>query len=141
MKLFSTRHSHAELFVHVVWATKERVSVLDERLRTLVWKQSASTALAFGATLISFGGVPDHIHALLRYRPDLCVSKLVRALKASATRLIRRDVEGLSDFAWQAGYGAFSVSLSDAERVKSYIACQQQHHLSGDLWPDVEPEE
>ena len=141
MKLFTTRHSHAELYVHVVWATKDRVGVLNRNLRTGLWDQAVSTSRKFGATVLAFGGTSDHVHALLRYRPDLSVADLVRKLKSALTRVIRRDVPAFPDSSWQTGYGAFSVGSSEIDRVVTYIANQEQHHATGDIWPELDFED
>ncbi len=140
MKLFATKHSHAELYVHVVWATKGRVGVLGRALLFRLSEQAIGTSRKLGAAVLAFGGVSDHIHVLLRYRPDLSVSVLVRGLKAALTRTIRRDESSLPDFSWQTGYGAFSVSSSDLDRVVAYISKQEQHHAVGTIWSDVEIE-
>ena len=133
MKLFATKHSHAELYVHAVWATKDRLPILTPALVDAASAQSASTAHKFGAAMIAFGGVSDHVHVLLRYRPDLSVSELVRRLKSALTTTFRRDVPTLPDFAWQTGYGAFSVSPSGVDEVVDYIANQARHHANGNV--------
>lgn len=141
MKLYATRHSHAELYLHAVWTTKNRVVVLDRSLLSRLSRQAADTSKMFGAVVLAFGGVADHVHILLRYRPDLSVAALVRGIKASLTRTVRRDVATLPDFAWQAGYGAFSVGASELDRAASYVSNQAHHHAVGTLWPEVEIEE
>ena len=75
-------------------------------------------------------GVADHIHILVLHPPSVCVSDMVRTVKANSSHWIRersRDRE----FAWQAGYGAFSVSRSNAATVIRYIADQEAHHRHG----------
>lgn len=138
MRLFATRHSRAVLYSHVVWTTKSRVPVLDREVRLRLFRQAVSTANAFGAVVLAFGGTSDHLHVLLRYRPDMSVASLVRGLKAALTRMIRRDEPELHDFSWQAGYGAFCVAASDVDRVGAYILNQERHHALGTIWPDVE---
>ncbi len=138
MKLFATKHSHAVLYLHAVWATKDRAAVLDRSLLFELAKQTVDTARTFGAAVLAFGGAPDHVHVLLRYRPGLRASGLVRGLKAALTRTVRRDVPGLADFSWQSGYGAFSVGASELDRVVAYISDQERHHTAGTVWPDVE---
>jgi REP element-mobilizing transposase RayT len=138
MKLFSTKHSRAELYVHATWATLSRARVLDRSLLGRLASQARSTALKLGAATLAFDGTDDHVHTLLRHRPDLTVSNLVRSLKAAMTRSIRRDVPHLPDFEWQTGYGAFSVSPKEIERVIAYISNQRRHHADGTTWPGVE---
>jgi REP element-mobilizing transposase RayT len=139
MKLVATKHSHAELFVHLNWTTKERATVLDRALNAMLSEQVRSTAQKYAAIVLAFGGVSDHVHAVVRYRPDLTVSKLVQSLKAATSHLIRRDMDHLPDFSWQAGYAAFSVSPGDIDRVVAYINDQESHHANNTVWPEVEP--
>lgn len=139
MKLFATKHSHAELYVHVVWTTKERVVVLDRALIARLSEQIRSTAQKYAAVVLACSGVSEHVHVIARYRPDLTVSKLVQSLKAATSRVIHRDLDHLPDFSWQTGYGAFSVSAGDVDRVVAYINDQEAHHANNTIWPEVEP--
>ncbi|MCK9462147.1 MAG: IS200/IS605 family transposase [Proteobacteria bacterium] len=141
VKLFATRHSHAVLYVHVVWATKNRAAVLDSALLFRLSRQAADTAHALGSAVLALGGAPDHVHLLVRYRPDLSVAELVRGLKAALTLTIRREVSSFPDFSWQTGYGAFSVSSSELDRTVAYISNQERHHAAGTIWPDLELED
>jgi len=141
MKLFTTRHSHAELYVHVVWTTKDRAAVLDRAIVLELSRQAGETARALGAVVLAFGGTADHVHILLRHRPDLSVASLVRGLKAALTRTIRRDVPGFPDFSWQTGYGAFSVGVCEVDRVRAYVSNQEHHHDQGTIWPDWDIED
>jgi len=139
MNWVATRHSHAELFVHLVWTTKEWAAILTRPLLASMSEQIRSTAQKYAAIVTAFGGVSDHVHVAVRYRPDLTVSKLVQSLKAAASRMVRRDFEYLPDFAWQAGYGATSVSPEIVDRVNEYIANQESHHADNTIWPEFEP--
>jgi putative transposase len=141
VKLFATRHSHAVLYVHAVWATKKRVAVLDSALLFRLSQQATITAHALGAALLAFGGASDHVHLLVRYRPDLSAAVLLRGLKAGMTLAIRREVSSLPDFSWQTGYGAFSVGSSELDRTVAYISNQERHHTAGTIWPDLEFED
>jgi len=72
--------------------------------------------------------VEDHVHALCRLARTMPVSKLLEEVKKSSSRWIKTIDEWYRGFAWQAGYGAFSVSESQAAPVKRYIARQAEHH-------------
>lgn len=138
MKLVATRHSHVELYVHLVWSTKERATVLNRPLLAKISEQIRSTAQKYAAIVTAFGGVSDHVHVVARYRPDLTVSKLVQSLKAASSRLVRRDFDYLPDFAWQTGYSAISVSPDVVDRVNAYVRNQESHHADNTLWPEFE---
>jgi REP element-mobilizing transposase RayT len=81
-----------------------------------------------GCDLIALGGMPDHVHLLLRLKADLKLADLVRAVKAVSSKWIHERPQSIPEFAWQAGYAAFSVSQSKEAAVKSYILNQEAHH-------------
>ncbi len=78
--------------------------------------------------LYDIGGVEDHVHLYLRWRPDGKVSDLMRTVKARSSKWVHDTFAELGAFAWQEGYGVFSVSKSQEKTVKKYIARQAAHH-------------
>lgn len=74
------------------------------------------------------GGTCDHVHLLIRWRPDGSVSDLVRDMKSASSGWVHQNFDGLSAFHWQDGFGAFTVSHSQGEKVKAYIRGQENHH-------------
>ncbi len=70
----------------------------------------------------------DHVHVLAKLRPDKAVSDVLRDLKANSSGWMKDVFPELKDFSWQNGYGAFTVSTSQIEKVKEYIANQEEHH-------------
>jgi hypothetical protein len=72
--------------------------------------------------------VEDHVHILCRLSKTLCIAELVRESKRESSRWIKSEARTLGRFAWQSGYGAFSVSPSHVEPLKEYIADQERHH-------------
>ena len=81
-----------------------------------------------GGILLSINGVEDHVHILAKLRPDKAVSDVLRDLKANSSGWMHDVFPDGPDFSWQSGYGAFTVSESQVERVSNYIARQKQHH-------------
>ena len=136
VRLFATRHSHAELFVHAVWTTKNRLALLGEDDLARIGTTTQKTARKMGAVVHAAGGTEDHVHVLARYRPDLAVSTLVRSMKASTSYILRLEA---GEFSWQEGYAAFSVSMKDVSRVEAYILGQEEHHATKNTWDDCEP--
>jgi REP element-mobilizing transposase RayT len=76
-------------------------------------------------TALIVGGVADHVHMLVRARPMHAAAEIARVVKTNSSRWIR---ERIPDFAWQTGYGVFSVSGSNVDAVTTYIASQEEHH-------------
>lgn len=121
-------HTHASLLVHVVFSTKGREAVIAPEIRERLFAYVGGVARNEGAALVSAGGVADHLHLLLSASPAKSVSGLVRDIKANSSRWIRETFPESQGFAWQAGYGAFSVSESNADAVRAYIERQEEHH-------------
>jgi putative transposase len=83
--------------------------------------------------LYDIGGIEDYLHLYLRWRPDGAVSDFMRTVKGRSSKWIRDTFPKLGAFAWQEGYGVFSVRKSQEEAVKSYIAGQAEHHQREDF--------
>ena len=75
--------------------------------------------------MISIGGMEDHAHMLVTLPADLDLAKAINTIKVNSSRWMKGTVPS---FAWQRGYGAFSVSASNIDEVKRYIENQEQHH-------------
>ena len=74
------------------------------------------------------GGTRNHIHLLLRLKPKHFIPDLIKRIKGSSSKWINTRFDTNERFAWQVGYGIFSVSVSQLSKVKSYIANQKEHH-------------
>jgi REP element-mobilizing transposase RayT len=74
------------------------------------------------------GGVSDHVHALVLSKPTILVSRMLQLLKGGSSLWIHETFPQLKAFAWQDGYGAFTMSKSDIPRVIAYIQNQKEHH-------------
>src|SRR5262249_55974553 len=81
-----------------------------------------------GCLLLAMGGMPDHVHLLVSLGRTVTVANLLRETKGGSSEWVHKNIPGMTEFAWQAGYGVFSVSYSQVQRVKTYIANQAQHH-------------
>ncbi len=80
-----------------------------------------------GGTLLEIGGVADHVHLLVRFKAAVSVATMVRRIKTSSSKWMSQR-PGAARFAWQTGYGAFSVSESQVGQVRQYIQNQAEHH-------------
>lgn len=78
--------------------------------------------------ILEVGGASDHVHLLVKIPATLSVAKAVQLLKANSSKWLRETFPEMKDFAWQEGYGAFSISLSNVEPVRRYIQGQEEHH-------------
>jgi len=120
-------HTFHQLRYHVVFSTKDRAPLIkqdwEQRLHAYIGKILDSE----GAGLLAAGGIEDHVHLLVWTRPIQAPADLVRAMKANSSRWVRETV-GEPAFAWQTGYGIFTVSHSVAPSVVEYMRNQREHH-------------
>jgi putative transposase len=121
-------HSFTNLLFHVVFSTKHREPSLDPEIRSRLFEYFAGLTRPDGDDLLSVNGTADHVHLLLRMRQDHRLADVIRNLKARSSQWIRRSFPERRAFTWQAGYAAFTVSQSQVNRVRQYIARQEQHH-------------
>jgi putative transposase len=118
-------HSYVSSIFHVVFSTKQRRQLIPTGIQTRLWNYLAGIARNHDIQMLAVGGTENHVHMLLAIPPDTALADAVRTLKANSSRLMR---ETSKSFSWQEGYGAFSVSPSQLDRVKRYIANQPAHH-------------
>jgi REP element-mobilizing transposase RayT len=110
-------------FVHCVFATKGRAQLI--RNPQPLWAYMRGIARNCKFDVLAVGGTENHIHVLLSLPPGRNLVDIIRDLKANSSRFMKTEVPG---FAWQDGYSALSVSPSQIEVVKIYIAQQAKHH-------------
>jgi putative transposase len=121
--------SLVQIYVHLVFFTKDRRPFLrDKSFRERLHAYLAGTCENQASPSIRVGGVEDHVHVLCRLSKTLDVAALVRELKRDSSKWIKDEMPRLTDFHWQNGYGAFSVSPGHVDPLKHYIANQEEHH-------------
>ena len=125
--------SFSQILLHIVFSTKRRESWITHDLAERLYGYIGGIIRAEGGSLYAIGGIKDHVHLYLRWKPDGRVSNLMRVTKSRSSKWVHDTFPDLSMFAWQEGYAVFSVSKSQAEAVKRYIAGQQEHHRKEDF--------
>jgi putative transposase len=132
------REPYHQLYVHLIWATWDRLPLLTPERRKIVYAAIQAECTRLKTELIALGGIEDHVHLLVRYAPSLSISELVKQVKGASSHLMTHDVDTDAFFKWQGGYMAYSISKSEAPRIRDYIQRQQEHHRNKTLWPDAE---
>ena len=120
--------SHVNLLYHVVFATKDREPLIVEARQPRLYEYVGGIVRKHGGVPLAVNGMEDHLHLFARLRQDVALSEIVRDLKASSSGWMHKVFPDLKDFAWQRGYGAFTVSESQAGAVKRYIERQKVKH-------------
>jgi putative transposase len=121
--------SLAKVLVHIVFSTKHRFPFLsDKAIREEMHAYIGGTCNNLGCPVLSVGGVADHVHVLCALSRNLPIAKILCDIKRGSSKWVKAKGGMLTKFAWQNGYGIFSVGQSDVERVRRYIAGQEDHH-------------
>ena len=120
-------HSYTSVALHVVFATKERRRSIKPELRDRLFAYLGGIVRDQRGYPIAIGGVEDHVHALIEISPVAPIASLMKEIKGSSSRWIN-ETWPRNGFAWQRGYGAFSVSRSNRDAVIRYIERQEEHH-------------
>jgi putative transposase len=121
-------NTYTALHYHVVFSTKNRVAYIKPEIESRVWAYIGGVARAHKMTALQVGGVEDHIHVLVMAPAALSPSQIAQRLKGDSSKWIHEEFPGLRGFAWQDGYGAFTVSKSNLPDVIRYIENQREHH-------------
>jgi REP element-mobilizing transposase RayT len=119
--------THTSLHCHVIFSTKNRAPLLTPEIRLRVFEYLGGCLRRHEAQPLGIGGVADHVHLLFGFAPTASLSNLVRDVKKPTSEWIRDEL-AIRGFAWQEGYGAYSVSKSLVSKVRSYIADQESYH-------------
>ena len=125
--------TYSQLLLHVVFSTRSRTPWIATEVAERLYPYIGGIIRAEKGMLYDIGGVEDHIHMYLRWRPDGSVSDLLRTVKARSSKWVHETFPALREFAWQEGYSVFSVSKSQEEAVKKYLAGQAEHHKKQDF--------
>lgn len=119
--------SFAAMYVHIVYSTKHREPRLQEAWAERLHEFTGGILRKRQGSLLAAGGVADHLHLLVSLGREWALADLMRDVKAATSKWVHDHFGDLA-FAWQTGYGAFSVSSSSLEAVKEYLARQKEHH-------------
>jgi len=125
--------TYSQLLLHVVFSTTGRAPWITANVAERLYPYIGGIIRAEKGVLYDIGGIEDHVHMYLRWRPDESVSGLMRTVKSRASKWVHDTFPHLVAFAWQEGYSVFSVRKSQEEAVKKYIAGQAEHHNKEDF--------
>ena len=130
---------YTELYVHLVWATRERAPLLDDARAPLVERAVRGLCREHGAVPHAVGIMPDHLHVAASFPARLAIAELVRLVKGGSSHLLNQElVRPGEPFAWQAEYGALTFGKRSLPEVVAYVRDQRRHHAAGTCLPALE---
>ncbi|MCW3071381.1 MAG: hypothetical protein JWO44_1271 [Bacteroidetes bacterium] len=119
---------YARIMLHVIWSTKNRNRIITKDLKPILLNHIKENSLAKGIYIDCMNCVEDHIHLLISLGVDQSAAKIIMLLKGESSFWVNKQKLVPFKFEWQEEYIALSVSESLVEKVRNYIANQEEHH-------------
>jgi putative transposase len=121
-------NTFSQIYIHCVFATKDRDCSISQTWKNELYKYICGIVNNNNQKVYAINGVADHIHILISIKPNCLLSDLVRDIKASSSKWVNSKSFLKGKFQWQEGFGSFSVSQSQLDKVIAYIDNQEEHH-------------
>ena len=120
--------SLTRLIVHATFSTKNREPTLPAEVLSELYAYMGGILKSLGCVPLVINGTNDHVHLLFIQSKNIALAKVFEEVKGTSSQWLKTQPNVPKTFAWQGGYGAFSVSESQRQKVSDYIACQEEHH-------------
>ena len=120
--------SWTQNYYHMVFGTDRRDPWINAEFKDRLYPFFGGIAKSLRSQLIAGDGMPDHVHLLIRFAADIAPAVLAREVKSRSSGWIHETLPAMHEFAWQRGYGGFTVSRSLVPEVEDYIRRQEEHH-------------
>lgn len=121
-------NTYTQLYIQIIFAVKGRENLISKNNREELHKYITGIVKNRGQKMISVFCMPDHTYLLVGIKPSISISDLVRDIKAGASNFVNEQKWVKGKFNWQEGFGAFSYSRSQIDKVAQYILNQEEHH-------------
>lgn len=132
------RAPYTQLYIHCVWATWDRLPLITSALEQPLYSAIIAKCLELKCEPLAIGGMPDHVHLLVRFPTTLSIAELMKEVKGSSSHLVTHQLTPNVFFKWQGAYGAFTVNKAGLSTVQAYIERQKEHHAQNTLLLDLE---
>ena len=119
-------HTYISDLVHCVFSTKNRCDLIKPEIQCELWSILGGIARKNGLKALTVGGTENHVHILLSLPASMALAKAMQLMKGASSRWMNET--HTHDFAWQEGYGAFTVGISQKDDTIAYIRSQAEHH-------------
>jgi putative transposase len=120
--------TYSQIIIQLVFAVEGRQSLISPKYQEEVNKYITGIVTNKRSKMLAINGTPDHIHVLIGLNPVQAISDLVRDIKTDSNEWINKKRWFRGRFSWQEGFGAFSYSRSQLDRVVKYVLDQPAHH-------------
>lgn len=121
-------NTYTQLYIHFVFAVKYRRAAIESRWEEKLHSYITGIVQNNGHKMLAINSAYDHLHMLIGLNPNQSISDLMRMVKSDSSEFVNREKLSSATFRWQEGYGAFSHSHSQLDRVIKYVLNQKEHH-------------
>jgi len=121
-------NTYTQLYIQIVFVVKGRQNLIPKQHREELHKYMTGIVQTRGNKMLSVFCNPDHTHLLVGLNPSIAISDLARDIKAGSSQFITKNNWVKGSFNWQVGFGAFSYSKKEIDKVIKYILNQEEHH-------------
>jgi len=121
-------NTYTQLYIQLIFAVQNRQALIKENIQQKVFSYLSGIITQRDHKSIIVNGTDDHVHLLISLNPKESISTLIHELKRCSTKYINQERLCKFHFSWQEGYGAFSYSKSQLDKLYAYIANQKEHH-------------
>lgn len=121
-------NTYSQLYYHIVWAVRNRRSVITKDIKELLHKYITGIVTNHGQKVMIVNSHLDHIHLFISCNTSVRLDELMKEVKEHSTKFINNNKLVKGKFYWQSGYGAFSVSKQNSDMIVNYIKKQEEHH-------------
>ena len=115
-------------YYHLVWTTKKREALIRPEIESRLYGYLESKARELGVHVYAIGGWTDHVHLVVAIPPRLSVAEVVKGLKGASAFHMNHGPAQDAHFAWQRGYGVFSLGEKQRPVAEAYVRQQKEHH-------------
>jgi REP element-mobilizing transposase RayT len=122
--------TYTQLLYHLVFSTKNRKKALLAARQEKLYKYIWGILQKKKCHLYRVGGVEDHLHIITHIHPSIAISGLIKDIKVASSLFINSESIFPEFDGWQNGYGAFTNSIKEKDRLIEYVKNQRKHHES-----------
>ncbi len=112
--------------------------LVDIENEQLIYQSIMDKCEVLGVRLLALGGMPDHVHLLVRFPATISIANFIKEIKGSTSHLVTHQDNAEEFFKWQGAYAAYSVNERDIPKIKSYIEHQKEHHENHQIYNELE---
>lgn len=132
------RRNKLALYLHIVWGTWDRLPLITPDIERRLHRNIESEAQKMKCTVLALNGTLDHVHLVASFPTTITIADLVKQVKGVSSHFVNETLQPETQFKWQGGYAALTVSRWDLSKIIGYVKRQKEHHAADDLWLELE---